>query len=40
MFIFKYGGLPLAEAEKSLKLFADEVLPALQTLDTEPLQPA
>lgn len=40
MFVFKYGGLPLAEAEKSLKLFADEVLPALQAVDTVPLQPA
>ena len=39
MFIFKYGGLPLAEAERSVQLFADEVMPTLQALDTEPLQP-
>ena len=40
MFIFKYGGLPLAEAERSVQLFADEVMPTLQALETEPLQPA
>jgi alkanesulfonate monooxygenase SsuD/methylene tetrahydromethanopterin reductase-like flavin-dependent oxidoreductase (luciferase family) len=37
MFIFKYGSMPLAEAEKSMRLFAKEVLPALKELKTEPL---
>jgi alkanesulfonate monooxygenase SsuD/methylene tetrahydromethanopterin reductase-like flavin-dependent oxidoreductase (luciferase family) len=37
MFIFKYGSMPLAEAEKSMRLFAKEVMPALKELKTQPL---
>jgi alkanesulfonate monooxygenase SsuD/methylene tetrahydromethanopterin reductase-like flavin-dependent oxidoreductase (luciferase family) len=36
MFIFKYGGMPMEKAEKSMRLFAKEVLPALHALKTEP----
>lgn len=39
MFIFKYGAMPMAMAEKSMRLFAKEVLPALQALNPKPLQP-
>jgi hypothetical protein len=28
--IFKYGGMPVEEAERSMKLFAAEVLPHIQ----------
>lgn len=38
MFIFKYGSMPLAEAEKSMRLFAKEVMPALKELKTQPLE--
>ena len=31
--VMKYGGMPLAEAEASMRLFADEVLPAARGLD-------
>jgi len=37
MFIFKYGSMPMATAEKSLRLFAKEVMPALKELSPEPL---
>ncbi len=37
MFIFKYGSMPMAEAEKSMRLFAKEVMPALKELKPEPL---
>jgi hypothetical protein len=37
MFIFKYGAMPMAAAEKSMRLFAKEVLPALQELNPTPL---
>jgi len=40
MFIFKYGSMPMAEAEKSMRLFAREVMPALKELKPEPLAPA
>jgi len=36
-FVFKYGGMPLAKARKSMDLFAREVLPALQDLDPKPI---
>lgn len=36
-FIFKYGSMPIEEAEKSMRLFAREVLPALHEIDTKPL---
>lgn len=39
MFIFKYGGMPMKVAEKSMQLFAREVLPALKELNPQPLQP-
>jgi alkanesulfonate monooxygenase SsuD/methylene tetrahydromethanopterin reductase-like flavin-dependent oxidoreductase (luciferase family) len=37
MFIFKYGAMPMAEAAKSMRLFAKEVLPALQELNPGPM---
>jgi hypothetical protein len=37
MFIFKYGSMPMAAAEKSLRLFAKEVMPALKELNPAPL---
>ncbi|MDO8432105.1 MAG: LLM class flavin-dependent oxidoreductase [Candidatus Binatus sp.] len=39
MFIFKYGAMPMAMAEKSMRLFAKEVLPALKELNPRPLAP-
>ncbi|MFT4562367.1 MAG: alkanesulfonate monooxygenase SsuD [Gammaproteobacteria bacterium] len=36
-FIFKYGSMPIEEAEKSMRLFAKEVLPTLHEIDTKPL---
>ena len=38
MFIFKYGGMPMKMAEKSMKLFAKEVMPALQELNPQALE--
>ena len=32
MFIFKYGSMPMATTEKSIRLFAKEVMPALKEL--------
>ena len=37
MFIFKYGSMPMAATERSMRLFAQEVLPALKELHPEPL---
>jgi alkanesulfonate monooxygenase SsuD/methylene tetrahydromethanopterin reductase-like flavin-dependent oxidoreductase (luciferase family) len=37
MFVFKYGSMPMAEAEKSMRLFAREVMPALKALNPAPL---
>ena len=37
MFVFKYGAMPIASAEKSVRLFAKEVLPALQALNPAPI---
>ncbi|HVN30244.1 MAG TPA: LLM class flavin-dependent oxidoreductase [Candidatus Binataceae bacterium] len=37
MFVFKYGAMPIASAEKSMRLFAKEVLPALQALNPAPI---
>ena len=34
-----YGGMPRAKAEKSLRLFAEKVLPAVQAMPT-PINPA
>jgi len=36
---FFYGGMPRAKAEKSLRLFAEKVLPAVQAMPT-PTNPA
>ena len=38
MFIFKYGSMPMAAAEKSMTLFAKEVMPALQALNPRPIE--
>lgn len=37
MFVFKYGSMPIAEAEKSMRLFAKEVMPALKALNPAPM---
>jgi hypothetical protein len=37
MFVFKYGSMPIDVAEKSIRLFAREVMPALRKLDPAPL---
>ena len=36
-FIFKYGSMPIEEAEKSMQLFAKEVLPAIKEIETNPI---
>jgi hypothetical protein len=38
--VMKYGGMPLAEAEASMRLFAREALPAVQKLPVPPLSVA
>ncbi len=37
---FRYGGMPADVAERSMRLFAKEVLPALQAMDPAPLAAA
>ena len=37
MFVFKYGSMPMATTEKSMRLFAKEVMPALKELRPAPL---
>ena len=37
MFVFKYGSMPMAATEKSMRLFAKEVMPALKELRPAPL---
>jgi len=37
MFIFRYGGMPMKAAEKSMRLFAREVLPASKALHPGPM---
>ena len=37
MFIFKYGAMPIDQAEKSMRLFAREVMPALKALNPKPI---
>lgn len=37
MFVFKYGSMPIEVAEKSMRLFAREVMPALKKLDPAPI---
>ena len=39
MFVFRYGAMPMAEAEKSMRLFAREVMPALRELKPQPIAP-
>ena len=36
MIVFKYGAMPQAAAERSLRLFAEGALPALHALDPSP----
>lgn len=38
MFIFKYGGMPIEKAAKSMNLFAKEVMPALKALNPAPME--
>ena len=38
MFRFKYGSMPIAAAEKSIRLFAKEVLPASKELNPAPIR--
>jgi len=38
MFVFRYGSMPMAQAEKSMRLFAREVMPALQALNPAPMR--
>jgi len=37
MFVFKYGSMPMAATEKSMRLFAKQVMPALKELSPQPL---
>ena len=39
MFVFRYGGMPMQLAEKSMQLFADEVMPALKEFHPGPVEP-
>jgi alkanesulfonate monooxygenase SsuD/methylene tetrahydromethanopterin reductase-like flavin-dependent oxidoreductase (luciferase family) len=36
---FSYGGMPYDEAERSMRLFVDKVMPELKSWETEPLAP-
>ena len=36
-FIFKYGSMPIEEAEKSMRVCVKECVPALKALDPKPL---
>ena len=38
VFLFKYGSMPIEVAEKSMRLFAKEVMPALKELTTKPIE--
>jgi alkanesulfonate monooxygenase SsuD/methylene tetrahydromethanopterin reductase-like flavin-dependent oxidoreductase (luciferase family) len=40
VFVFKYGGMPLELAEESMRLFAREVVPALNEIQPTYLEPA
>lgn len=37
IFVFKYGSMPMSSAEKSMRLFASEVMPALKELSPAPI---
>ena len=37
MFVFRYGNMPMDVAERSMRLFADKVRPALQQITTQPI---
>ena len=34
MFICQFGGMPMDRAEKSMRLFADKVLPVMHDIET------
>ena len=38
MFVFKYGSMPIDAAQRSMRLFAAEVMPALKALDPSPIE--
>lgn len=38
MFVFKYGSMPIEQAEKSMRLFARSVMPTLKALNPAPLR--
>ena len=38
MFVFKYGSMPMRVAERSMRLFAQEVMPALQALNPHAIE--
>jgi len=38
--VFKYGRMPIDVAQRSVRLFADEVMPALKALDPKLLDVA
>jgi len=40
MFVFRYGDMPQDMAEKSMRLFADKVLPGLKEIQTQPISMA
>ena len=40
MYVFKYGSMPIEVARKSMRLFAEKVMPALKALDPKPLEAA
>ncbi|MGD8830232.1 MAG: LLM class flavin-dependent oxidoreductase [Pseudomonadales bacterium] len=37
MFVFRYGDMPMEAAERSMRLFAEKVRPALQQVETQPI---
>ena len=37
MFVFRYGDMPMEIAERSMRLFADKVLPELKEIQTQPI---
>lgn len=38
MFVFKYGDMPMDDAERSMRLFAKEVMPALKALNPQAVE--
>jgi alkanesulfonate monooxygenase SsuD/methylene tetrahydromethanopterin reductase-like flavin-dependent oxidoreductase (luciferase family) len=37
MFVFRYGDMPMEAAERSMRLFAEQVMPTLQDVTTQPI---